>query len=539
MKRSILLAILAVFLLVIVGNLQAEDSPTNSGNLLIIDRGPITLNSGKRQQTIDFEVPAEFLDGCTNIELFVGTRKLTEDKAYMCYYSINGHEIGGGGGSVEGTGWHIGGKSAGLGQIHPGTNQIVFRVEEYKGIQREVTTYDVQIGGVVLYFYKENEADVGLLDYINYGEPPVPEGGGLIKESCWVAGLAHLHSTYSDGSYSVEARAKQMNELGYDYMILTDHFVQIDKPVKAPGTYYKNATDLAKSKVGFANYVKSCRTVTSNGHFVAVAGAEFNSPWHDEKGNANFAHTLCLGDIQKTKDLGAVEGKEGKQAELIAAINGVGLSAAAHPFLITTTSLSKEPWKGVRYLYDTRSKKKYAELDGVGMNGTVTPAQDDANTAFFMKLMKEHHSAFPFSDCDSHGFGDKDDAKRLERLTGVCIEGLLTKNSLLKALKEGHVWASIEGVRITDCDPIPGFVNQLLDEAKFSFTLSGLPTKVNCQMYRDGEPLPESKQVISPGSPTYSWVDKNCPETETWYNFRVLPNYLVTAPIIIRIGDWD
>ena len=533
-KHCILLAILPTFLLVLAGSLEAEDIPGHSGNVLIIERGPITFSSEKRNQTINFEVPAEYLEGCVSIQSYVASRKLVYDKAYHCIYSYNGNEVGGSLSSIEGTKWHISGTSVGLAKIHAGKNQITVEFVEYKAIKPEITTYDCQAGGIALYFSKEEGEDIGLLDYINYGESKSP-GNGATKKSCWVIGNAHTHSTASDGSNTLEESAYQAIGLSHDFRVFTDHYVQIDKPVKSPGTYYEGVKGLSKPEVGFANYVRKCQNITSDGYFVAVAGAEFNTPWRDNEGNSNFAHTLCLGDIQKTDALNGAQGKEGKQAELISAINGVGLSVAAHPNLITTTSFTQAPWKGVRYLFDTRSQDKYTGLDGIGIGNTVTQDQDDANMAFFMKLMVGHQPVFPIGDCDSHGWGDKDDAKKLRRLTGVRIQGLLDKNSLLKAIKEGHVWASIENVRIVESNPIPGFEKQIVDSAKFLFTLAGLPNKVKCQMYRDGQPIPESIQVVSPESPTYSWTDENCPKRETWYNFRVLPNYLVTAPIIIQV----
>lgn len=533
MRRGILLIMLAVFLLVLLCGLQAE-SRALSGHMLVIDRGPITFSSSNKKQSIDFEVPAEYLDGCEQVMLFVGVRKSVPSGAFMCRFYINGRSIGGGGNSGTGTNWNISGMPAWQEEIHAGNNQIVLAAEEYGG--RETTIYDGQAGGVVLYFKKDKNEDEGLLDYINYGEPPAPEGDGLIKEFCWVTGIIHEHSTTSDGSYSVEARAKQAKELGYDFIILADHFVQIDKPIKAPGTYYKDATEIAKSKLGFANYVKSCRDLTSDGHFVAVAGAEFNTPWHQDDKTACFAHTMCLGSIQKTDALTNTQGKEGKQAELITAINSIGLSVAAHPNLVSSKSASIRPWEDIRFKYDTTSPEKYAGLDGVEIGNADSAEQDEADMAFYMKLMKAHHPAFPTGGCDSHGWGDKEDGERMKRITGVYVEEL-SENGLLKAIKQGNVYASIEGVRITECDPAPSFFQQYIDRAAFSFTLGGLPSKVIGQMYRNGEPIAESKQVLSPESPIYNWTDKNCPKTETWYNFRVLPNYLITAPIKICIGD--
>ena len=536
MRRCILLSFVAVFLLVLVGPLQAERW-VQTGDKLIIDRGPITFGPDKKRQAIDFEVPAPYLENCNKVMLYVGVRKSVADGAFMCRFYLNGHPVGGGGNSGKGTSWDISGMPVGLTELTTGKNQIVLQAEEYGAGTK--TTYNGQAGGVVLYFSKEKSEDIGLIDCINYSraEDPKNKDVGPEKYDCWVFGNIHKHSDNSDGSNSIKASAKQSRDAGCAFALFNDHYEQIDKLVKAPGLYYNWETKLVKPAIGFANYVKSCKDETLNGHFVAVAGAELNTPWKLDDKTTCYAHTLCVGSIRKTDAIDAVQGKEGRQAEVIAAVREIGLAVAAHPNLTSLESVSLTPWEGTHFRFDLRSPEKYAGLNGVEIGNTVSPDQDEADMNFYMGLMKEHYPVFPTGGCDNHGWGDKEDAKRLRRLTGLFINGLLTESSLLTALKEGHVWASVENVKVTDSDPIPGFATQLLDRANFTFYLAGLPNKVTCQMFRNGEPIPGSKQVISPEISKYSWADENCPDTETWYNFRVLPNYLVTAPIIIRIGN--
>ncbi len=43
------------------------------------------------------------------------------------------------------------------------------------------------------------------------------------EEACWLKGDLHLHSTHSDGSYTIEDNAKMAEEKGLDFIALTDH----------------------------------------------------------------------------------------------------------------------------------------------------------------------------------------------------------------------------------------------------------------------------------------------------------------------------
>lgn len=534
--RSGVLNVFLLSLLVLICSFQAGFCALSPENLLVIDRGPVFFSHQKTKHSFEFEVTAQNLENCHYISTFIGLKSGIEGSRFSIKSSFNGRDFGGS--STPMKRWHISGSGLGITQFKIGKNRIDIEAILDNWDKTVDVTYEGCVGGIVLYFSKIPNEDIGLLDYINYGEPeaPEPKEEGEEKSKCWVTGIIHLHTTFSDGMFTVAERAKQVQDLGGDFMIVTDHYEQIDKSIKAPGLYYKWLRKPSELEIGFRDYLESCRSETKDNRFVAIAGAEVSTPWHLTDKTVCYAHTLCLGNVQKTVKLNSAQGKEGKQAEVITAVNGLGLSVAAHPNLTSLESISFKPWEGIHFRYDQRDKEKYAGLNGVEIGNTVSSDQDDDDMAFFMKLMKAHHPAFPTGGCDSHGWGDKEDGKRMRRATGVYIEKL-TENGLLKAMEEGHVWASIENIRITDCDPVPGFTMQFVESADFSFTLTGLPTKVRCQMYRDGQPIPESIQVVSSELPTYNWTDTNCPNEETWYNFRVLPNYLITAPIILFVGD--
>jgi hypothetical protein len=46
---------------------------------------------------------------------------------------------------------------------------------------------------------------------------------GKKEEACWLKGDLHLHSTHSDGSYTIEDNANMAKEKGLDFIALTDH----------------------------------------------------------------------------------------------------------------------------------------------------------------------------------------------------------------------------------------------------------------------------------------------------------------------------
>jgi len=533
MRARVFVVILATLFL--IGGIPTI-SFAYSGNLLIIERGPITLSKAHPKATFNFEVPSEYLEGCVYIHTFIGTKLTKKGGSYGYQFSINGQNVNGGGVSGEYTSWHISGSGIDIDKVHAGTNQAVVEAVEHSSYGG-ASGFDCQAGGIVLFFSKDKDEDVGLLDYINYGETPVPDEIESKKSfPGWAYGIIHEHTTFSDGSYSVKSRVEQAKKLGYDYICLTDHYAQLDKPLKAPGTYYKNAVSIEKPSVGLANYVERCKKACTD-DFAVIAGAEFSNPWHSDPKTANFAHTLFVGNVSKTDAILKAEGKEGKQAELISAIEEVGgLAVAAHPNLVSKESVSTRPWEGVRFKYDTRSPEKYSGLNGIEIGNTISKDQDDADMAFFMQQMTAHLPVFPTSGCDSHGWGDKEDDKRMKRITGIFTEDLKPA-SLVYAVSQGQTFAAIEGVRIKSCNITPSFFTHFVREAQFSLTLSNLPSKVICQMYRDGKPVEKSKIMVSPNKPNYVWTDNDCPDggEDVWYNFRVLPNYLITGPIIIHI----
>jgi hypothetical protein len=54
-------------------------------------------------------------------------------------------------------------------------------------------------------------------------------------------------------------------------------------------------------------------------------------------------------------------------------------------------------------------------------------------------------------------------------------------------------------------------------------------------MYRDGEPVVQSKIIISPDAPTYRWEDSEASGTH-WYNLRILPFLMLTSPIVVEVA---
>lgn len=483
---------------------------------LLIAEGPIAFDDRRTQEEITFEVTEEQFSGSKAITLFVGAKSCSADSfAISC--ELNGQEIGG---TTAGASWFIVGLGIGKSQIRAGMNKLLLIGRGSAGTA----------AGIALYFAESDGDDPGLLDLIpaklkTASSTPSPEVSSpeSQKEFCWVYGLVHVHSNRSDGIPTIKARRKEAKKLGLDFLIVADHGPQLGIG--------------SKSSKKLDQYVEDCRAETVLGQFVMIPGAEISNPWCPDSKTKCFAHTLCLGPVQKTAALDKSSEKENGQAETIAAIKAMECYAvAAHPNLSTVGSVSSKPWIGRHYRYDRRTPAKYSGLCGIEIGNTMNPAQDSQDMEWFMELMKRHYPAMPTGGCDSHGsLIDKEDGERMKRLTGVFIEEL-TEDGILKGMRDGCIFASIEGVRIKDCEPIPSSIPQPVDMAHFSFTFSNLPQRVQCVLYRDGEMLPSSRKAVSPESPTYEWCDEDGPEGERWYNLRILPDFLITAPIVLNIA---
>ncbi|MGI8599075.1 MAG: DNA polymerase/3'-5' exonuclease PolX [Chitinophagaceae bacterium] len=64
----------------------------------------------------------------------------------------------------------------------------------------------------------------------NKTKEPVPP----VLQTSDVKGLIHSHSTWSDGAYSIEDMAKELIELGFEYLVISDH---------SKAAYYANGLD--------------------------------------------------------------------------------------------------------------------------------------------------------------------------------------------------------------------------------------------------------------------------------------------------------
>jgi len=103
----------------------------------------------------------------------------------------------------------------------------------------------------------------------------------------WLAGDAHMHSTYSDGSTSIAVMAARAKELGWQWIYMTDH---------APYFFLRNWT----------SYVRECEL--SSDEIFVLAGSEFGLTNHYlGYGLDHFQPTIidsCQGLIDFVADLG-------------------------------------------------------------------------------------------------------------------------------------------------------------------------------------------------------------------------------------------
>jgi len=80
----------------------------------------------------------------------------------------------------------------------------------------------------------QKEEEIFLHNKINYIPPFLREKSSIIEKARnqsfddllqpnQVKGLIHSHSTWSDGAYTIEAMAEELIELGFEYLVISDH----------------------------------------------------------------------------------------------------------------------------------------------------------------------------------------------------------------------------------------------------------------------------------------------------------------------------
>ncbi|MBP6964054.1 MAG: hypothetical protein KBC96_06575 [Armatimonadetes bacterium] len=392
--------------------------------------------------------------------------------------------------------------------------------------------------------------------------------------SQWYSGIVHVHTTFSDGSDNIPQRVETARKLGYKFLIVTDHYEQINSLEKPTAKYGGNLANPAAVDITFKDYRRNCDEQTTDGEFVTIPGAEIQAIWKAESDTQDMSHTLALGPLGESgsKDLDKLLSKQGSQREIISCVNGKMrmLPVAAHPTLISEKSFPKV-WEWQRCRYDLRSPEAYEGIRGVEFFNSETPEQDRGVLDWYMSLIRDEmkkpqnkrKTILVTAGCDSHGWKDLKDLERWLRVTRVWADEL-TSEGLLKALGEGRCYASAMGAYLKESSHLPGGTAQNVGIPTFRFTVAlparsdsflnsivrnyGVTLKVATEllsekigttdivMYRDGVEVPESRKSFkgTPTSVSYEWTDKSASLGEHWYVLCV-DGLLVTSPIALRV----
>jgi len=337
----------------------------------------------------------------------------------------------------------------------------------------------------------------------------------------WYKGIIHIHSTRSDGGETEETLIRVAQKLDCDYMIFCDHY---DKLYKDKKLVQKDKKDPVIGKtLDLADILGIGRA--KDKELVFMRGAEISS-----KFEGVGVHLLALGEMPYDQAIWDLQFKEGSQDAILKRIRELGLVAVvAHPSLFKDLSLEMFKGNPTRYTFDHKSAQN---LDGMEFFN-VPNQYYEHNLMHFRSLTSKGQRLLATSGCDYHNASDYEAKDRLTRFTYVWSDGPLTKESLIEALKSGRTVAARNGVKPEDnfC-PWPEFStsNSQYDislKVRFEQKLKK-PTKI--QVYRNGQLIGESEQLIPAGQTTYqyNWVDENILPGKYFY-FIEIPNLLITS----------
>ncbi len=96
----------------------------------------------------------------------------------------------------------------------------------------------------------------------------------------WYPGIIHLHTQFSDGASSPATAATATKLAGARFIVVTDHYDQIDKPSKYGTPFSLSLGALVLNwggPWGFAKYSGEVAGLTKEGTFVAIPGAEIGA----------------------------------------------------------------------------------------------------------------------------------------------------------------------------------------------------------------------------------------------------------------------
>ena len=364
----------------------------------------------------------------------------------------------------------------------------------------------------------------------------------------WYPGIIHLHTQFSDGVSPPAALAAATRLAGAKFIIVTDHYDEIDKPLKTATPFSLSLGAVALNEGGpwgFAKYCDEVSRLTELGNFVAIPGAEIGAKWNPEPGNEASAHTLALGVIQEldSQMMDQYCEKLDHQQDVINKVRQWGmLPVAAHPSFLHDGRPGGLSLLGrIDYRYDKRPADQvpggqvhYRGLAGVEMWNVDKAEQRQEDIDFYLRLIREGYRPFVTTGSDYHGYKPWE-AATFGRKTWVYADDL-TADGVLKAIGAGRTYAAEYGARLTQLSPLPGDKTSM-DRAVIKATVE-FPSPAGSEkeflVYRDGQAVDASRQKQPAGRTSYSyqWTDTEASQGEHSYVLRV-GEVLITSPMCI------
>lgn len=346
----------------------------------------------------------------------------------------------------------------------------------------------------------------------------------------WLPGIVHCHSTFSDGLQTPEAVAQMAQKSGAKFLILTDHYEQIDSDKERPDSDKKKKGAMIADDQGFENYRRRCLSL-SRSDFVVIPGAEITSFW-----SAGVSHLLAIGDMgHRDEVIITSQLKNNSQQELIEILNkkreGI-LTVAAHPNAISLVSVSERPWEPGIFLFDPGAAKGLSGIEffNEGADGYLK------TLGWYRNLLAQVNNVFVTSGCDSHG-PEPGDPARWKRKTWVFCDDF-SRESVLFAMRAGRTYAANWDVKFLSLDPIPGSTAQKVAQAQLTCQVV-FPTmstsKKKIRVYRDGQLLKNSEKEIPIGAKTYKYRCSD-PSARGLHRYVIeVEGVLVTSPIVLEV----
>jgi len=375
----------------------------------------------------------------------------------------------------------------------------------------------------------------------------IPQNGS------WHNGTVHLHTGYSDGQPSILDCANMARDTDSSFLILTDHYEEINQSEKILG--------ISGKAVGIQNYIAGCQYASSV--IPVIPGAEIESEWLPEPNatqNAR-AHTLVFPITSESPERSGLLDKP-QQEILDRVARKDWISIAAHPNWMSKHTMPenldpREIWSKVKqwgdFRYDLRPANEtsgqinYQNLCGIEFFNVEKREQNQGVLDVYRRLLREGRKVCVTGGNDSHGWEAVTDRTDYRYSCQTSIFGQCTQEGIIDALKNGRSTATACGPRFVSVSPVPCFAYQNVSRASFQLTLTKPKKMTMPEMFNlSWEKLPKMEvylidKLIAEVAPKfvgsqviYQWTDQNNRLGQQLF-FLYVPNIFVSSPIYLNI----